>query len=74
MGSPGQLNMLRDASAGPAGLTPASGIACGTMKLQNLKRRIVAALDYLNGVDRTDGRSGSLLAGDFKLMRCTMAR
>ena len=44
------------------------------MKLQNLKRRIVAALDYVNGVDRTAGRSGSLLAEDFKLMRCTMAR
>ncbi len=44
------------------------------MKLQNLKSRVVAALDYVNGVDRTDRRSGYLLAGDFELMRRAMAR
>ena len=42
--------------------------------LLDLKSRIVAALDYVNGVDRTNGRSGYLLAGDFELMRSTMAR
>ncbi len=44
------------------------------MKLQNLKSRILAALDYVNGVDRTDRRSGYLLAGDVKLMRNAMVR
>ena len=60
--------------AGPAGPTHTSGLARAAMKLQNLKRRIVAALDYVNGVDRTNGRSGYLLAGDVRLLRCTMAR
>ncbi len=44
------------------------------MKLQDLKSRIVAALDYVNGVDRANGRSGYMLASDVELMRCTMAR
>ena len=48
--------------------------AGAVMKLQDLKSRIVAALDYVNGVDRTDHRSGYLLAGDFELMRSAMAR
>ena len=57
-----------------AGLTPASRVACAVMKLQDLKRRIVAAVDYVNGIDRAAGRSAYLLAGDVELMRCTTAR
>ena len=72
MGNPGQHAGGRH--AGPAGPTPASRVACALMKLSDLKSRIVAALDYVNGVDRTNGRSGYLLAGDFELMRSTMAR
>ncbi len=56
-----------------AGSTPSRGDRA-VMKLQDLKSRIVAALDYVNGVDRTNGRPGYLLAGDVELMRCTMAR
>ena len=48
--------------------------ACAVIKLKDLKSRIVAAFDYVNGVDRKNRRSGYLLAGDFALMRSAMAR
>ncbi len=72
MGNPGQHAWGR--KEGPAGPKPASRAAGAVMKLQDLKSRIVAALDYVNGVDRTKVRSGYLLAGDFALMRSAMAR
>ena len=72
MGNPGQRT--EGCHAGLVGPTPASRVACAAMKLQDLKSRIVAALDYVNGVDRRNGRSGYLLAGDVDLMRSAMAR